>query len=309
MVLFKKSSVPIAILGYILIYCILGISMTSRSEFIEQFENVNLFSAPISTVFLVGFLVPYFGLMFWVRNFVPRLGLQQGLINFLILGPIIGIYVYHRRVSLYPLIDIFDNSYVNIVLTFLTYTVTRLAQIWGSLGVISILSRYTMFWFGLGGGIWSPLVRFTALFYQPWIQIIPFAFGGIMDVGPIVGLQVHKRVATYFRYLLWCPLPSGILIYDEFENKFSINYQHFENFCQIFFWFLPIPRSTNLTSTYFYLPLPKNCDVFESGFTIPIKNNFVSGFRNYDVISQLTQLSKMTPELLDRYFIDLHPHF
>ena len=85
MVLFKKSSVPIAILGYILIYCILGISMTSRSEFIEQFENVNLFSAPISTVFLVGFLVPYFGLMFWVRNFVPRLGLQQGLINFLIL--------------------------------------------------------------------------------------------------------------------------------------------------------------------------------------------------------------------------------
>ena len=92
-----------------------------------------------------------------------------------------------------------------------------------------------MFWFGLGGGIWSPLVRFTALFYQPWIQIIPFAFGGIMDVGPIVGLQVHKRVATYFRYLLWCPLPSGILIYDEFENKFSINYQNFnvENFKKV----------------------------------------------------------------------------
>jgi hypothetical protein len=239
-----------------------------------------------------------------------KIGRQALIVNCLILGPVILLHHYYLYRAPYPIINISDNDYVNTLLTLLTYVLNRIAVIWGSMGVIFILLRYFMFWFGLGGGVWSPFVQISAMFYQPWVSQFPYVVGGVMDLGPILGMWIHKRVSVYFRNLLWCPLPPGILTYDKIENKFLINYQLLENFYSVLFRIIPKSLSKTTSFIYVYLPFPKNCEIFKNGYgyLFPVRNNFfVDGIKSYDILSQISRFDTLTSEYLQKYFIDLHP--
>jgi hypothetical protein len=258
------------------------------------------------------FLVYLYILFTWYyANYdTKKIGRQALIVNCLILGPVILLHHYYLYRAPYPIINISDNDYVNTLLTLLTYVLNRIAVIWGSMGVIFILLRYFMFWFGLGGGVWSPFVQISAMFYQPWVSQFPYVVGGVMDLGPILGMWIHKRVSVYFRNLLWCPLPPGILTYDKIENKFLINYQLLENFYSVLFRIIPKSLSKTTSFIYVYLPFPKNCEIFKNGYgyLFPVRNNFfVDGIKSYDILSQISRFDTLTSEYLQKYFIDLHP--
>ena len=258
------------------------------------------------------FLVYLYILLTWsYANYdTKKIGLQALIVNCLVLGPIVILHYYYLYRAPFPIINISDNYYVNTLLTLSTYAVSRTAIIWGSVGGALILLRYFMFWFGLGGGVWSPLVNLSGMFYQPWVTNFPFVVGGVMDLGPLLGMWVHKRVGNYFRSLLWCPLPPGILTYDEIENKFLINYQLLENFYSLLFYIVPRSMSKSTSFIYVYLPFPKNCEIFKNGYgyLFPVRNNFfVDGIKSYDILSQISRFDTLTSEYLQKYFIDLHP--
>mgnify|MGYP001412968269 CR=1 FL=1 len=89
-----------------------------------------------------------------------------------------------------------------------------------------------LFWFGLSGGFWTPFVIGSGWFYQPWVRLLPYCIGGVVDFGPIIGMRVHRYASVFFRSTLWCPLPPGILNYDESNNTFSIDYKFLDMFYQ-----------------------------------------------------------------------------
>ena len=268
-----------------------------QSEFIEKcFDPFTL---------MLAFFVLYLGMFLWVQKFVTRLGIRALLFQFFAWGPIAFLYFYFRISAPVPLISFFGSTgYFTIFLTFLTYIFNRVAILWGTMGVLSISSRYVLYWFGLYGGIWSPFVRISGWFYQPWVRIFPYCIGGMVDFGPIIGQQIHRRVAFYFSKILWCPLPPGILTYDEIDNKFTVHYQLFESFCSVFFDIVPKRR---LADVNVYLPLPKNCPGYGTGYLLPMSANKIVGsdlIRSYDIISEMSRLKVLTSELLDRYFFD-----
>ena len=174
-------------------------------------------------------------------------GVRRLFVTFLLSTPIIAIYFYYLNAK-YPIINFSGNTgYGTIFLTFLTYIFNRLAILWGLTGFIAILSRYILFWFGLSGGFWTPFVIGSGWFYQPWVRLLPYCIGGVVDFGPIIGMRVHRQASVFFRSTLWCPLPPGILNYDEPNNTFSIDYKFLDMFYQTFFRI--IPKSFSQTKT------------------------------------------------------------
>jgi len=248
--------------------------------------------------------VYYVGLFSAVLKFVKRLGIRRFLTSLFTFGPILGLYLYHKHFAIHPIINFVGTGYVSIFLTFLTYGLSRSFVIWGLAGVILITSRYLLFWFGVNGGFWSPLVRWSGWFYQPWVTIFPYCIGGVIDFGPVLGQYVHRRVSVYFRSILWCPVPPGVLTYDEIENKFELNYQLLEGFYNVLLNTIPYQFSAvTSTPSYVYLPLPKNCNVPESGYLVPISTD---SFRSYDLISEMSRFGILTPERLHEYFISIY---
>ena len=232
-------------------------------------------------------------------------GVRRLFVTFLLSTPIIAIYFYYLNAK-YPIINFSGNTgYGTIFLTFLTYIFNRLAILWGLTGFIAILSRYILFWFGLSGGFWTPFVIGSGWFYQPWVRLLPYCIGGVVDFGPIIGMPVHRQASVFFRSTLWCPLPPGILNYDEPNNTFSIDYKFLDMFYQTFFRIIPKSFSQTKTLSYVYLPLPDNYPVF-GGYLLPLDNNSSgeSGLRSYDLISKLSTTS-FTPEELNLYFVDI----
>ena len=124
-----------------------------------------------------------------------RIAIKVFIRDYSLVFPILLIYIYHRYYTLKPIIIIPEvNGYINTVLTFLTYILCRACITWGLMGMIFIQLRYVMFWFGIGGGLWSPLVRISGTFYQPWVKFFPYCVGGVYDVGPLVGQYVSKHL-------------------------------------------------------------------------------------------------------------------
>ena len=70
-------------------------------------------------------------------------------------------------------------------------------------------------------------------------QLKSYCIGGVVDFGPIIGMRVHRYASTFFRSTLWCPLPPGILNYNESNNTFSIDYKFLDMFYQTFFRIIP----------------------------------------------------------------------
>lgn len=263
-------------------------------------------SSDLKHMAVIGFLVFYFGLFLWVRKFVTRLGIRAFLTQAFLWGPIISIYFYYLYKAPLPIISFYGcTGYLTIFLTFVTYIFNRVAIVWGASGLIMILTRYVLYWFGLRGGLWSPLVRLTGWFYQPWVRLFPYCIGGMVDFGPIIGQAIHRRASFFFSKILWCPLPPGVLTYDEVDNTFTVHYQLLENFYQFLFLLVPKRR---LSSVYVYLPLPENCPGFGTGYLLPIAANKAlnsDSIRSYDIISEMSRHLVLTPERLDRYFLDV----
>ena len=118
--------------------------------------------------------------------------------NILFLGPPVFLYIHYMKIAPFPLIH-FDGStgYMSILLTIWTYVFCKIAILWGGWGYVLILSRFVVYWFGLRGGIWSPLIKWSGYVFQFWVRVFPIVMGGMFDIGPIIGMQIHQR-ATIF---------------------------------------------------------------------------------------------------------------
>jgi len=182
----------------------------------------------------------------------------------------------------FPLIHFSGSTnFISIFLTLLTYIYCRIIILCGSLGLILMILRFLLFWLGLRGGIWSPVIRYSGYVYEFWTGLIPIFIGGMIDIGPLIGLQFYKRITVLFRKVLWCSYPPGILNYDETENKFNINNILLERFHYILRYFMPYPNETHLLNKVF-LPFPDNFTMHKSGYLLPfdpvkahsLNNNF-----------------------------------
>ena len=235
--------------------------------------------------------------------------------NILIMGPIASIYIYYLKFAPFPLIH-FNGStgYLSILLTFSTYWLCRAGILWGSIGYVLILTRFIVYWFGLYGGIWSPLVRYSGYMFQFWVRLIPLVVGGMFDVGPVIGLQIHQRATVIFRRSLWCPLPPGILTYDESENTFDIHHQLLDNFYALLNYIIPplkeLTSISMLNRNMVFLPFPENFTDYKSGYLIPFSGGWnISSLYNdfFWVINRVP--SPYTPEDLHFYFFDFTSYF
>ena len=224
-----------------------------------------------------------------------RVGIKVFIQDYSIILPIFFLYVYHRFETFRPIILIPGwSTSISCFLTFLTYILCRAMILWGLAGFISVQSRYMMFWFGLGGGIWSPIIRVTGLFYQPWILVFPYCIGGVYDMGPLIGQWVYRRAQGFFRRLLWCPLPSGIVKWDESHNVFDINYGFYDNFISIYHALTPSISDYRMQkSAIAFLPCPPEFTSsqlnFEYGWFFPLINSKNSDTYSLEVLTEFVR--------------------
>ena len=138
----------------------------------------------------------------------------------------------------------------------------------------------------------------------------------MFDLGPVIGLKVHQQAMSYFRRILWCPLPPGILMYDEIENRFSINSHLRENFCQILRFTIPDAGPRSLTSFRVFLPFPENFlsdlpSSYHAGFLIPFSQKEIDLNLSNDFFYLIGKVPRLyAPEDLHRLlFYDFNPHY
>ena len=201
-----------------------------------------------------------------------------------------------------------ETGYWSIVLTFWTYSLCKIGIVWAGLGYILILSRYLLYWYGYYGGIWSPLVKYSGYAFQFWVRVFPFVMGGMFDIGPLLGVQIHKRAMNYFRNVIWCPYPPGIFNYDEIENKFNVNFQLLDNFDLVLRYFMPYSLTFAKDSLVnrVYLPYPDNFTDYKCGFLFQYDS---SPYRRaakdfFQILNTLP--TDITIGQLNKYFFDFN---
>jgi len=304
--------IPDIILPYLAIVCLFNYDIISKDyDLILPFlALICLFFIGevkwLVIIFLIGPIFLIVSILVGKFRSMKRLGLKAMFTQLFTWVPIISLYIYYRNSALLPLISFNGRTgWVSIILTFSTYFLNRVAIIWGTSGLVMILTRYVLYWFGLRGGVWAPIANLTGWFYQPWVRLFPICVGGMVDFGPIFGQHIHRFVARYFGKVLWCSLPPGVLEYDEIENTFTVNYDLFERFCNVFFWLIP---KRKVRDVYVFLPLPSNCPGYGTGYLLPISVNKginLEIVKSYDIISEMSRMGLLTSERLDQYFLDL----
>jgi len=269
----------------------------------------------------------YFVMLCWVSYFskIVKAPSNRAIIaRIMIFGPIAYIWYYFNYKSDYPLITNFDGftTEYTMFLTVLTITFQRTMICFGLLGYHSILARYLLQWFGLRGGIWTPFVQITGLYFQTWCRIWPVAYGGLVDMGPVIGLGVHKKISEYFdKDFLWLGFPTGILnVNSDTHTVDSLDSPLFKNSRYFYDLFISEDSINKLNlRVFYYIPFSEKWFLQEElfrGLVFRLGDDSVSLYSLVDKFKEIPKLGKKSTkkevlqydEFMDKFMESLEKH-
>jgi hypothetical protein len=200
----------------------------------------NIIIAPILISFwLVSTVVAYNKPSFIDRNITRKPGDRTIAILTMGWGPIAILHFHHLYKAQKLIIFQGSVNYLTLFLTVLTLIFCKIFVVYGAIAIPLISSRYFIFWMGLRGPVYRPLVRLATWFYDPWVRAFPYCMMGVVDFGPLLGMYFSKKINLVFRSIIWAPFFPGSANFNELTNSLTLNYGLLSKFYGLYYRLVP----------------------------------------------------------------------